>query len=119
MLRGLSLTAANFLLLALLVCQINGQETQSRKLKSSPKQPEFSGLITSRLSLKELDRWKTIERIAFAEDARRQPLHPTLRNLWQWIETSGHAVFVEINRSTRDFKLHRGKFRYRAFRSER
>jgi len=110
MLRGLSLTAANFLLLALLVCHINGQETQSRKLKSGPKQAEFSGLITSRLSLKELDRWKTIERIAFAEDVRRQPLHPTLRNLWQWIETSGHAVFVEIMRSTRASSCTAGSF---------
>jgi len=108
--RGLSKTAANFLLLALLVCQINGQDTQSRKLKSSPKQPEFSGLITSRLSLKELDRWKTIERIAFAEDARRQPLHPTLRNLWQWIDTSGHAVFVEIMRTARASTCTAGNF---------
>src|SRR5262245_59841063 len=110
MVRGLSKTAANFLLLALLVCQINGQDVQSHKLKIGSKQPEFSGLITSRLSFKELDRWKTIERIAFAEDARRQPLHPTLRNLWQWIETSGHAVFVEIMRTTRASTCTAGSF---------
>jgi hypothetical protein len=110
MVRGLSLTAANFLLLALLVCQINGQEAQSRKPKGAPKQTEFSGLITSRLSLKELERWKTIERIAFAEDARRQPMHPTLRNLWQWIETSGHAVFVEIMRTTKTSTCTAGSF---------
>src|SRR5262245_19616039 len=108
--RGLSLTAANFLLLALLFCNINGQEPQSRKLNIAPKQPEFSGLITSRLALKELERWNTIERIAFAEDARRQPLHPTLRNLWQWIETSGHAVFVEVMRSTRASTCTAGSF---------
>ncbi len=110
MLRGLSLTAANFLLLALLVTQIIGQETQSRKLKSAPKQAVFSGLITSRLSQKELDRWKTIEKIAFAEDSRRQPLHPTLRNLWQWVETSGHAVFIEIMRTTRTSTCTAGSF---------
>ena len=110
MVRGLSLTAANLLLLVLLVCQINGQETQSRKLKSAPKQAEFSGLITSRLSLKELERWKTIERIVFADDERRQPLHPTLRNLWEWIDASGHAVFVEIMRSTKTSTCTAGSF---------
>lgn len=108
--RGLLLTAANLLLLALLVCQIYGQETQSRKIKTSPKQTEFSGLITSRLSLKELERWNTIERIAFAEDARKQPLHPTLRNLWEWIDTSGHAVFIEMMRSTRSSTCTAGSF---------
>ncbi len=100
MLRRLSLTVANFLLLALLVCQINAQGKQSRKPRTAPRQVEFSGLITSRLPQKDLERWKEIEQIVFAEDTRKQPLHPTLRNLWEWVETSGHAVFIEMTRST-------------------
>jgi hypothetical protein len=110
MLRRLSLTVAQLLTLALLTSQINGQEPQARKLKGVARQAEFSGLITSRLSQKELEQWKEIERIVFAEDGRRQPLHPSLRNLWQWVETSGHAVFVEIMRSTRTTTCTAGSF---------
>jgi hypothetical protein len=114
MLRRLSLTVAH-LLLALLVYQINGQETQSQKLKIAPRQADSSGLITSRLSIEELERWKEIERIVFAEDANRRPLHPTLRNLWKWVETSGHAVFVEIARSTRASSCTAGSFAIERF----
>jgi len=112
MLRRLLLVAAQLLLLALLFYPGKAQETQSRNLKgaSSRRPAEFSGLITSRLSIKELERWKAIERIVFAEDTSRQPMHPTLRNLWEWVETSGHAVFVEIMRSTRTSTCTAGSF---------
>jgi len=112
MLRRLSLAAAHLLLLALLFYPVNAQGTQLRNLKGSSSRPlvEFSGLITSRLSIKELERWKAIERIVFAEGANQQPMHPTLRNLWEWVETSGHAVFVEIMRSTRTSTCTAGTF---------
>lgn len=110
MLRRLSLTVAHLLLLALLVNQINGQETRPRKFEGAPGQANFSGLITSRLSIKELEYWKEIERIVFAEDADRRPLHPTLRSLWERIETSGHAVFIEIASSTRTSTSTAGSF---------
>lgn len=110
MLRRLSLTVAHLLLLALLVNQINGQEKQSRKSAGATKRANFSGLITSRLSIKELEHWKEIERIVFAEDAERRPLHPTLRNLWERVETSGHAVFIEIASSARTATCTAGTF---------
>ncbi|HEY8462111.1 MAG TPA: hypothetical protein VIM99_17110 [Blastocatellia bacterium] len=110
MLRRLSLTVAHLLLLALLVNQINGQETRPRKIEGASGRADFSGLITSRLSTKELKRWKEIERIVFAEDADRCPLHPTLRKLWERIETSGHAVFIEIASSTRISTCTAGSF---------
>jgi len=115
MLRRLSLTVAHLLLLALLVNRINGQETQSRKFGSPPGRANFSGLITSRLSIKELERWKEIERVVFAEDADRRPLHPALRNLWETVETSGHAVFVEISSSTRTATCTAGSFSIERF----
>jgi len=115
MLRRLSLTVAHLLLLALLVNRINGQETQSRKLEGGARQADSSGLITSRLSIKELERWKEIERIVFAEDADRRPLHPALRNLWERIETSGHAVFIEIASSTRTSTCTAGSFAIERF----
>ncbi|MBP6822196.1 MAG: hypothetical protein KA368_11680 [Acidobacteria bacterium] len=58
-----------------------------------------TGFVTDRLSDGELGKWKAIEQIVFAEGNEQQPLHPTLRNLWQWIETSGHTVYIEIIRT--------------------
>lgn len=55
-----------------------------------------AGFITERLSSGEFEKWKAIERVVFAENNEQQPLHPTLRNLWQWIETSGHTVYIEF-----------------------
>jgi len=115
MLRSLSLTVAHLLLLALLVYQINGQETKSQKLEGAPRLADSSGLITSRLSTKELDLWQEIELIVFAEGADRRPLHPALRNLWEEVETSGHAVFVEIARSTRTSSCTAGSFAIERF----
>jgi hypothetical protein len=74
-------------LLFLTVCA----DAQTRKLKYPP-----TGFVTERLSVGDFEIWKTIERIVFAEDQEGQSLHPTLRNLWQWVETSGHTVFIEI-----------------------
>jgi hypothetical protein len=115
MLRRLSLTVAHLLLLALLVNQINGQGKQSRKFEGAQKRADFSGLITSRLSIKELEHWKEIERLVFAEDAYRRPLYPTLRHLWELIETSGHAVFIEIASSTRTTSCTAGSFALERF----
>ena len=115
MLRRLSLTVAHFSLLALLVYQINGQETQSQKLEGAPRQTDSSGLILSRLSAKELDLWKEMERSVFAEGADRRPLHPTLRGLWEWVETSGHAVFIQIACSSRTSSTTAGSFAIERF----
>ncbi len=54
-----------------------------------------TGVVTERLSPKDLQRWNAIERIVFAEQDGR-PLHPTLRGLWEWIEASGHTVYIEF-----------------------
>lgn len=69
-----------------------------------------SGLVTSRLSPKQLERWKGIERLVFADDGNHQPLHPTLRGMWEWIETSGHVVYVEIMRANKAATCTAGSF---------
>ncbi len=112
MLRRLWRIATHVLLLSLLLCLVNAQDLRPRLPNTAPpnRSAESSGLITTRLSVKELERWKVIERLALAEGADRQPLHPTLRNLWEWIETSGHTVFVQISRSTKRSTCTAGSF---------
>ncbi|MFN0111564.1 MAG: hypothetical protein ACKVZH_22105 [Blastocatellia bacterium] len=68
------------------------------RITESDKRVPVSGFVIERLSATDAEKWKAIEQIVFAEDGQQQSLHPTLRNLWQWIETSGHTVFIEIIR---------------------
>jgi hypothetical protein len=76
---------------------------------------ESPGIITSRLSPKEMERWKAIERIVFAEDENHQSLLPTLRGMWEWVETSGHTVFIEIIRTNRTSTCTAGNFSIERF----
>ena len=54
------------------------------------------GIRTDRLSGKKLEKWHQIVDLVLAEDHLGQPLHSTLRRLWDAVETSGHAVFIEM-----------------------
>jgi hypothetical protein len=58
-----------------------------------------TGFRTDRLSTKQLQIWKRIERIATARDAAGRLLHPTLANLWQKAESSGHMLFINMRTS--------------------
>jgi hypothetical protein len=112
MLRRPILAAAHLVLLAHLSPIICAQESQLRSgfvPKRSPPS-EISGLLTNRLSPKELEQWKIIERLVFAEDSGGQPLHPTLRWLWEWIDTSGHAIYIEVIRMNRTSTCTAGNF---------
>jgi hypothetical protein len=64
----------------------------SASLNSAP----ATNIITDRLAGKDLRRWEAIKRIVFAEDIEGQPLHPTLRNLWDRLERSGHVIHIEM-----------------------
>src|SRR5262245_9138254 len=55
-----------------------------------------TNIITDRLTAKDLRRWEAIKRIVFAEDIEGQPLHPTLRGLWEKLERSGHVIYIEM-----------------------
>jgi len=69
-----------------------------------------TGVRTDRLTPKDLQRWNTIERLVFAE-ADGQYLHPTLRSLWEWLETSGHAVYIVFLKPTASTSSTAGQFK--------
>ncbi len=54
------------------------------------------GIRTDRLTPRQLQTWRAIERIVQAVDRTRRPLHPRLFSLWQWALTSGHVIYVEL-----------------------
>jgi hypothetical protein len=80
-----------------------------------PRRALSSGIITTRISRKDIQRWHAIKSIVFAEDARGQPIHPTLRDLWEKIENSGHAVYIEIRSSSHLISTTAGSFRIERF----
>jgi hypothetical protein len=54
------------------------------------------GLRTDRLSPKQLRAWNKIVNVVMAEGRDGRPLYPTLRQLWDAVDTSGHVVHVEM-----------------------
>ena len=65
-----------------------------------PCQTPAGGILTERLSAKQLETWRKIERIVFAVDTDGRFLHPVLPALWECVEASGHAVYLEISEDT-------------------
>ncbi len=63
---------------------------------SRPRRATGAGLITSRLSSKQLKRWEAIKRLALAEGVGREPQHPTIRWLLEWAAGCGHAIYIEL-----------------------
>jgi len=83
--------------------QPDGDSTRTRRALAS-------NIITGRLTSKDLRRWNAIERIVFAEDIEGQPLHPTLRGLWEQLERSGHTVYIEMGNTGRAISNTAGVF---------
>lgn len=74
-----------------------------------------SGIRTERISARNLPRWQAIERLVFAEDASGQPLHPTLRSLYEWAEASGHSIYIELITESRVSSCTAGNFSIERF----
>lgn len=111
--------AARLLLLSYVLSEvfwanIFGQELTAHSHYAPPSAAP-SGLLTNRLSPKELSRWESIEQLVFAEDAEQQPLHRTLRWMWQWLDTCGYAVYVEVIRVNRTSGCTAGNFTIERF----
>jgi hypothetical protein len=85
------------------------QAPNSTAARSQPN--PATGIITERISPKDLLRWQAIERLVFAENNEKQYLYPTLRGLWEWIETSGHAIYIEFAKPTNALTSTAGNFR--------
>ncbi len=58
-----------------------------------------TGLLTSRLAPKELERWRSLTRVVWATGKDGAPLYPTLRELWEWADNSGHVVYLQFQES--------------------
>jgi hypothetical protein len=78
---------------------LNGvPEARSTTWDATPglQQSRTTGLRTDRLSAAQLRRWKAIVDIVRAKDRHHRPLHPTLRGLFDAVDSGPHTVFIEM-----------------------
>jgi hypothetical protein len=54
------------------------------------------GIRTDRLTPRQLQTWRLIQQIVEAVDRTGRPLHPRLSSLWQWAQSSGNTIYIEI-----------------------
>jgi hypothetical protein len=90
-------------------------QTQCCEASTRPRRAHPSGIITTRISRKDLQRWHAIKRIVFAEDTSGQPKHSILHDLWERLENSGHAIYIEIRSSAHSLSTIAGSFSIERF----
>jgi len=90
-------------------------KAQADREATRPIHTPANKIITDRLTNKDLRRWNAIKQIVFAEDAEGQPLHPTLRGLWEQLERSGHVVYIEMRGAGRAISNTAGVFHLEHF----
>ncbi|HYE75176.1 MAG TPA: hypothetical protein VEF04_17675 [Blastocatellia bacterium] len=95
---------------AVLVSATYAEDTAGR-----PRRVQSTGILTDRLSKKDLQRWRVIEQIVLSQDKDGQPLYPTLRGLYEWAETSGHAIYIELPSDQRVVSSTAGNFSVEKF----
>ena len=81
---------------ALVLCDPPSAQAQPRPPRRPAQLSASGGIRTDRLSRKELKTWNTIVAIVMAEGPGGHPLYPTLRALWDAVDSSPHAVYVEL-----------------------
>src|SRR5438309_1254211 len=90
---GRMMASSLFLAIILVALLTLGQE-DAQAQQTRPRR--VTGILTDRLSPNDLRRWAAIERFVLAKNSSEQPVYPTLYELWSWIESSGHTVYIEL-----------------------
>ncbi len=71
--------------------EVEGIKTE--KLTSSGSE---SGILTYRLSQRQIRTWKVIQSVVLARDVAGFPAHPVLYNLWRRVQESGCSIEIEF-----------------------
>jgi hypothetical protein len=101
-------------LLAIVRAQIPGVKSEQTQA-ARPRRATPRGILTDRLSQKDLRNWRTIERFALAKTRDGRPVYPVLRALWDAVNDSPHAVFIELAQANRLSSCTAGNFRIESF----
>jgi hypothetical protein len=92
------------------------QKIQLKNEESSrPRRVLRTEIITQRLSAKDIQRWRKIKSIIFCSKHAGPACHPTLVKLWNQLETSGHAVYIELISDKHFISSNGGSFKIERF----
>jgi len=93
--------------------EAEARQTQNPSPASAPAaaQGKTAGILTARLAQGNLSIWKSITAVVFSKDKTGQLKHPKLYGLWQQVDTSGHAVFIELVGQEEAYGSQAGRFR--------
>ncbi len=80
--RSILATATLTLATLTMIPEAFGQEVQIGAKREGATASD--GIRTDRLTPRQLQTWRSIERIVQAVDGSGRPLHPKLFSLWQW-----------------------------------
>jgi hypothetical protein len=69
-----------------------------------------TGFVLDRLSHRQREQWRSIERLVHAAGRSGAPLFPTLRGLWEWAAHGGPAIYIELSSADCAAKSLAGKF---------
>jgi len=72
------------------------KSSESQESVTSQSAPPTAGLMTDRLSPKQLRIWRALEQIALARNGAGQPLRPVLYELHSWAQTSTIPIYIEM-----------------------
>ncbi len=78
-------------------------------------QDKSTGILTSRLSTKQLKIWESILDIVHAMDANDRLLHPKPHSLFEWAEMSDHVIYIEMVKARGVSPYLAGNFRIEKF----
>src|SRR5205823_4274273 len=109
------------LLAAFLVNMPNSRAQERLRTASNSSNPTVEippGIRTDSLSPRQLRVWRAIEAIVFAKDGPGRISHPKLHSLWQWVETSGHVIYVQLVEPRDRWDHEAGKFKVEKFDSD-
>lgn len=81
----------------------------STSAQEAPRQ-NSTGILTCRLSSRQMKIWNSIEQIVLRRDETGQPLHPSLYGLWQAAQLSGCRIYIEMNARRSDTPYIAGEF---------
>jgi hypothetical protein len=114
-----STLALRAVLVVISVLAVVGAQTPGVKIDQAPaarpRRATPRGILTDRLSKKDLRTWQQIKRFALAESRQGAAIHPILRSLWDAVNNSRHAVFIELAQSNRYSSCTAGNFRIETF----
>lgn len=84
------------LLTSLMMLGFSGTEAGSQD--GQKRVEEAGGIVPLTGNRRERQQWQEIVDMIRLEDEEGRPVHPTLKRLWEWLEGSGHTIYIDMRK---------------------